>query len=38
MVAAKRSRRDGAGAGNNLQGKIVTIFATDNLKDDSEEL
>ena len=38
LVAARRSQRDGAGAKNTLQGKIVTIFAADNLMDDFEEL
>jgi len=38
LVAARRSRRGGAGAENTLQGKIVTIFAADNPRDDCEEL
>jgi hypothetical protein len=38
LVAAKRSRRDGAGAENTLQVKIVTIFAADSPRDDCEEL
>ena len=38
MVAARRSRRDGAGVENTLQGKIVTIFTADNPRDECEEL
>ena len=38
LVAARRSRRDGACAENTLQGKIVTIFAANNPRDECEEL
>ena len=38
LVAAIRSRRDGACAENTMQGKIVTIFAADYPRDDCEEL